>query len=107
MRKPRWVETPDGSGFSLERQGSLIIELAPVAPGSGSNVGARSYSWDKKQVRLAAALMGAPFAPDEDAQTPLSITGPYIKGPHARSPGSACTVPDASISHTCRTERFC
>ena len=62
VRKPRWVETPDGSGFSLERQGSLIVELAPVAPSSGSNVGARSYSWDRKQV-LLVAVPGGDFLP--------------------------------------------
>lgn len=49
MRKPRWVESQDGS-ISLDRAGSLIVEFAPVAPGSGTNVGNRSYQWDKKQV---------------------------------------------------------
>ena len=49
VRKPRWVEMPDGS-FSLDRPGSLMVELAPVLAGSGTNVGARSYSWDRKQV---------------------------------------------------------
>ncbi|BDA47856.1 Single-stranded DNA-binding protein WHY2, mitochondrial [Coccomyxa sp. Obi] len=48
VRKPRWVETQDGS-ISLDRAGSLIVEFAPVAPGSGTNVGNRSYQWDKKQ----------------------------------------------------------
>lgn len=49
VRKPRWVESQDGS-ISLDRAGSLIVEFAPVAPGSGTNVGNRSYQWDKKQV---------------------------------------------------------
>ncbi|CAL8463140.1 g2674 [Coccomyxa elongata] len=48
VRKPRWVESQDGS-ISLDRAGSLIVEFAPVAPGSGTNVGNRSYQWDKKQ----------------------------------------------------------
>jgi hypothetical protein len=43
------VESQDGS-ISLDRAGSLIVEFAPVAPGSGTNVGNRSYQWDKKQV---------------------------------------------------------
>ena len=50
VRKPLWAETPDGS-FSLERPGALVLELAPVAPNSGTSVGARAYQWDKKQAR--------------------------------------------------------
>lgn len=49
------MEAQDGS-ISLDRAGSLIVEFAPVAPGSGTNVGNRSYQWDKKQVRDFHAL---------------------------------------------------
>lgn len=43
------MESQDGS-ISLDRAGSLIVEFAPINPGSGTNVGNRSYQWDKKQV---------------------------------------------------------
>jgi hypothetical protein len=51
VRKPLWSEAPDGS-FSLERPGAIVLEIAPVAAGSGTAVGARSYQWDKKQARV-------------------------------------------------------
>ncbi len=50
------MENQDGS-ISLDRAGSLIVEFAPVAPGSGTNVGNRSYQWDKKQVEENGATL--------------------------------------------------
>ena len=47
--RPQWQALPDGS-YTVTRQGTLLVEVAPAQQGTGSRPGERRYEWDNKLV---------------------------------------------------------